>query len=354
MATNGASARGLSACSERAKSSLPVPLSPSSSTVVSVPAAFCRPANTLRSAEIFADQLRRAAPDRELLLEQQVLGDDPPLLERARHEQREVIGIDRLGEKIEGAFLHRRDRVLDAAVRGHHDDRHIGVELLRRAQHAKPVAFGQAQVREHDRGALLKHAHGLGLIPRLEHGMTLPLERVPEHRTQRVLVFDDENLSGGGHSDGSCYRSQPGGTPAFRASSSVSAICLLQLFDLALDAIRFLGRVLASIQVLVALEQIALVVVGRQSAQPRLQRVVNDLSTPQVFARRRHARVPVGFALASSAAGASPFARARRQDLTPLRLRSRHPRVPAPPPHLRRARAGGRRLAAPTPADPLP
>jgi len=30
--------------------------------------------------------------------------------------------------------------------------------------------------------------------------MSLPLERVPEHRTQRVLVFDDEDLSGSGHS----------------------------------------------------------------------------------------------------------------------------------------------------------
>ena len=69
--------------------------------------------------------------------------------------------------------------------------------------------------------------HSLRLIPRLEHGMTLALQRVPQHRPQGVLVFDDENLSGGGHSDGSFYRSQPGGTPAFRASSSVSEIAFL-------------------------------------------------------------------------------------------------------------------------------
>ncbi len=41
MATNGPSDRGLSACSARANSSLPVPLSPSSSTVASDPDARC-------------------------------------------------------------------------------------------------------------------------------------------------------------------------------------------------------------------------------------------------------------------------------------------------------------------------
>ena len=130
MATNGASARGLSAWSERANSSLPVPLSPSSSTVVSVAGSLLQPGEHLAQSEVFADQLRCAAPDRELFLEQQVLGDDPPLLERARHEQQQVIGIDRLGEKIEGAFLHGGDRILDAAVCRHHDHRDVGVEFL--------------------------------------------------------------------------------------------------------------------------------------------------------------------------------------------------------------------------------
>jgi hypothetical protein len=48
--------------------------------------------------------------------------------------------------------------------------------------------------------------------------MPLPLERVAEHGSQRVFVFDDEDLCGCGHSGGS-QRNQPGGTPAFRASS---------------------------------------------------------------------------------------------------------------------------------------
>ena len=183
--------------------------------------------------QVLADQLRRAATHRELLLQQEVLGHHPPLLERPRDEQGQMIGIDGLGEEIERALLHRRDRILDAAVGGHHDHRRVGVELLRRAQHAEAIAFGKAQVREHDGRALLEHAHGLGLIARFEHGMPLPLERVPEHRTQRVLVFDDQNLGGSGHAGGG-QRSQPGGTPALRASSSMSAICFLEVSTSAL------------------------------------------------------------------------------------------------------------------------
>ena len=74
----------------------------------------------------------------------------PALRERALDQQQQMIGIDRLGEEVERPFLHRRDRVLDAAVRGHHDDRQLGIEFLRRAQHAEAVALGQPQIGEHD------------------------------------------------------------------------------------------------------------------------------------------------------------------------------------------------------------
>ena len=134
-------------------------------------------------------------------------------------EQQQVIGIDGLGQEVHRPFLHRRDRVLDAAVGGHDDDGDVGVDLLGGAEHAEAVPLGQAQIGQHDRRLLvLQQPHGLGLIARFEDDMILPLQRVPEHRAQRVLVLDDENLGG--------QRSQPGGTPARRASSSMSAICL--------------------------------------------------------------------------------------------------------------------------------
>ena len=64
IATNGPSARGLSACSARANSSLPVPLSPSSSTVASVVAARCSATVTcfsFASSPMICGAPRRAA-----------------------------------------------------------------------------------------------------------------------------------------------------------------------------------------------------------------------------------------------------------------------------------------------------
>jgi hypothetical protein len=50
-----------------------------------------------------------------------------------------MIGVDGLGEEVERAFLHRHDRVLNAPVRGHHDDRQPGIDLLGAAQDADTV-----------------------------------------------------------------------------------------------------------------------------------------------------------------------------------------------------------------------
>ena len=63
-----------------------------------------------------------------------------------------MIGIDRLGEKVERAFLHRGNRVLDAAERGHHHHLKLGIELLGSPQDAEPVALWQTQIGEHDTG----------------------------------------------------------------------------------------------------------------------------------------------------------------------------------------------------------
>ena len=100
----------------------------------------------LLQPRILADDLRRPAPGRQLLLEQDVFGRQAALRERAFDHQQQVIGIDRFGEEVERAFPHRRHGVLDAAERRHHDDRHLGIELLRGAQHAEPIAVRQAEV----------------------------------------------------------------------------------------------------------------------------------------------------------------------------------------------------------------
>ena len=148
------------------------------------------------------DDLRRAAPHRQLLLQEEVLGQQPPLLERARDQEQEVVRIDRLGQKVEGAFLHRGHGVLDATVGGHHDDGRCGVLLLGGPQHAEPVPARQPEVRQHDRRRRLgEQPDGLRLVAGLGHGVPLTLQGVPQHRAERVLVLDDQD-EGGCRQDG--------------------------------------------------------------------------------------------------------------------------------------------------------
>ncbi len=99
----------------------------------------------------FADDARAAAAGGGFLFEQPVFTEHALLLERARHQQQQVIGIDGLGEEVERAVLHGLDGVLDAAVGRHHDDRQFRIQILGGAQHAHAVAFGQAQIGEHER-----------------------------------------------------------------------------------------------------------------------------------------------------------------------------------------------------------
>ena len=153
-----------------------------------------------------------------------------------------MIGIDGLGEEVEGAVLHRLDGVLDAAVRGHHDHGQLGVELLGGAQHAHAVALGQAQIRQHERGlGIAQRGDRFGLVASLDDVMALRLERELQHRAQRVFVFDEKDrgaLTRPG-------RSQPGGTPARRASSSMAVIALVCSVDLLLHAFELGERGLA-------------------------------------------------------------------------------------------------------------
>ena len=86
---------------------------------------------------------RRAA---ELFFEQNVLGRHPTLRDGALDEQQKMVGINRLGQEVERPFLHRRHRVLNAAKRGHHDDRKLRIEVLGRTQDPESVSHRQPQV----------------------------------------------------------------------------------------------------------------------------------------------------------------------------------------------------------------
>ena len=131
-----------------------------------------------------------------------------------------MIGIDRLGQEIESAFLHRRDRILNVAEGGHHDHRQFGIELLRKPEHPETVALGKSEIGENHGGTdRLQRGGGLGLIARFDDGVALGFERVPKHDAQRILVLDEQDRWISCLAGTRAHRSQPAGTPERRASS---------------------------------------------------------------------------------------------------------------------------------------
>ncbi len=101
----------------------------------------------------------------------------------AADDEQQVVGIDRLGEEIEGAVAHCRHGVLHAAIGRHDDDGNVGVGGLHGAQHAEAIPVRQSQISDDD-GRLMAREQGLGfgLIAGLERAVALRLEGEAEHR----------------------------------------------------------------------------------------------------------------------------------------------------------------------------
>ena len=150
MATKGPRARGESWCSARLISSLPVPLSPRTSTVVSVAAARWRASIASFRAGSSPRTSREAEAALVLLLEEDQLGHQPAPLHRPVQQQEQVVGVDRLREEVGGALLHRPHRLLHRAVGGHDDDRGLGVRVPGRLEHVEAAPGRQLQVGEDD------------------------------------------------------------------------------------------------------------------------------------------------------------------------------------------------------------
>src|SRR5216117_3704183 len=146
----------------RAKSSLPVPVSPSSSTVTRVCRALGQEERLLDGGAL-ADDAVEAVALAQLAAEPARLAPrgaqrapvarrrplELAAAERLAHHHRhgdEVLAV--LDEVVARAELHRLDRHLLRAGAGDHDDRQVGMALPDLAQALEPVAVGQAVVEE--------------------------------------------------------------------------------------------------------------------------------------------------------------------------------------------------------------
>ncbi len=58
-------------------------------------------------------------------------------------------GADRFDHEIDGPGAHRGDDIVDAAVRGLHDHRHVDCGLAHFGEHAHAVEIGHDQIEDH-------------------------------------------------------------------------------------------------------------------------------------------------------------------------------------------------------------
>ena len=194
MATNGPFDRGLSACTARANSSLPVPLSPSSSTVASVAAARCSADDNCfmgAASPMIVGAPRRAASSSFSRVYSLIRRRCASARSTSNNRWSGSTGLAR--KSMAPAFI-AVDRVLNAAEGSHDDDRQLGSTSLAELEDAKPVSNRQPKVRQHDGGDAVFHSlERFWLIFCLDNMVALRLERKAQHRPERVLVFDEQN-----------------------------------------------------------------------------------------------------------------------------------------------------------------
>ena len=119
----------------------------------------------------------------------------PAALERARHQQAQLVGpLDRLLEVVERAELHRLDRGLDRAVRGQHDDLDLGLLGARASHERHAVEAGHLEIGDDDVEALgFEPADRGGAVGRLLHVVTVRLQRLGQERADALVVVDHQD-----------------------------------------------------------------------------------------------------------------------------------------------------------------
>ena len=117
-----------------------------------------------------------------------------PALQRALHHQLDLVRLERLGNVIEGAELHRLDRGVDLRQTGDHDHVDVGMAFLDQAQH-----FEAADIRHHDVedhhvvGVFLDFAQRLAAVLHRLDPIVVAVEDAQAAADDDLLVVDDQN-----------------------------------------------------------------------------------------------------------------------------------------------------------------
>ena len=158
-ATNFCFGRPLSAWIACATSSLPVPLSPWISTVARVGATCLIVSKTSCITATFADQPLEPVLALDLLLQLDDFLLHLPAAQRPVDQDFQPVDVQRLGDEIVRAALHRLDRRVHRAVGRHHDDDRRMRQREDLLDERHPILAAEPQIGQHEIDRLaLEHA----------------------------------------------------------------------------------------------------------------------------------------------------------------------------------------------------
>ena len=133
----------------------------------------------------------------ELVLEQPVLGAQPPVLDRLLDQApHDVEGaLERLVQVPEGAGAQRVDGMLDRVVAGHHDAGQVGVDFVDLPHQLEAADARHAHVAEHQIDRLGRDdGQRLAGVARAGDRVTAADEDALERAPIQLLVVDDQNM----------------------------------------------------------------------------------------------------------------------------------------------------------------
>ena len=140
------------------------------------------------------DGAEAVGPRLQILAQRPVLGDEAPLRERVAQHDQDFLVLERLGDVVVGAALHRRDGILDRRERRDHQHRHVVVYFLELVERGDAVHAGHHHV--HDRGVerhRLRQLEPLGGVLRQPYVVALPGQKRLQDLPHDLLVVDDED-----------------------------------------------------------------------------------------------------------------------------------------------------------------
>ena len=141
-------------------------------------------------------------------------------VQRSLEENLEARGVERLGQVVVGALLHRLDRALDGALAGEHDDRRLGVVGPQGREEGEAVHAGHDEVADHDGGRLLGRAlQRLDAVAGARDLVPPQSEEVGESLAGDVVILDDQT-----HDDASRFPERAPVSLAMVAESTLPAL----------------------------------------------------------------------------------------------------------------------------------